>query len=338
MSCSSITARSAPARARSSRPIRRWQLQARAPARRLPRFPPRPRPPICASPAPRSPRELGTEPDDIVAGHQRHDRAQHRRPVARPQARRRDPHHRPRIFRARKDLGLVCPQAPAPRSSSSTSRCRWSRPRPFHDSRCSPASPSAPACCSSATSPRRPRCCSRSNALIAEARKRGIWSVIDGAHTPGHIPLDLDALGADFYSGNCHKWMMSPKGSAFLHARRDMQAMIDPLVISHGWTADNKEPGVRGPVRQFALRRRDRNAGHARSLRLARRSRRARFPPRQRLVDGRRRLPPPGPGNRRAACATLTGLPALSSAEFCAPQMVAMPIPPCDAARRRMPN
>ena len=46
--------------------------------------------------------------------------------------------------------------------------------------------------------------------VIAEARKRGILSVIDGAHTPGHIPLDLTAVGADFYAGNCHNWLMSP--------------------------------------------------------------------------------------------------------------------------------
>ena len=84
-------------------------------------------------------------------------------------------------------------------------------------------------------------------APIAEARRRGIFSVIDGAHAPGHIPLDLEALGADFYAGNCHKWLMSPKGSAFVYARPEHQRMIDPLVISHGWTADNKEAGVRGP-------------------------------------------------------------------------------------------
>lgn len=81
---------------------------------------------------------------------------------------------------------------------------------------------------------------------IEEARRRGILSVIDGAHAPGHIRLALDALGADFYAGNCHKWMMAPKGSAFLHARPEVQGLLDPLVISHGWTAQSKEPGAKG--------------------------------------------------------------------------------------------
>jgi isopenicillin-N epimerase len=75
-------------------------------------------------------------------------------------------------------------------------------------------------------------------ALIAKAREAGILTVIDGAHAPGMIPLDLDALGADAYSGNCHKWMMAPKGSGFLHVRRDVQHLIDPLVVSWGWESD----------------------------------------------------------------------------------------------------
>ena len=82
--------------------------------------------------------------------------------------------------------------------------------------------------------------------VVAEARARGLWTIIDGAHAPGHIPLALDALGADVYAGNCHKWMLSPKGAGFLHVRRDVQPLIDPLVISHGWTPDAAEPGPFG--------------------------------------------------------------------------------------------
>jgi isopenicillin-N epimerase len=165
---------------------------------------------------------------------------------------------------------------------------------------------------------------------IAEARRRGIWSVIDGAHTPGHIPLSLDELGADFYSGNCHKWMMTPKGSAFLYARPEVQHLIDPLVVSHGWTAGSKEPGAKGTfgnspfideiemqgtrdpsawlsVPEAIRFRRDNDwtgvAAHCAAL----------------AQDTATRL------------GQLTGLPALSSPEFSAPQMVAMPIPDCDA-------
>lgn len=74
--------------------------------------------------------------------------------------------------------------------------------------------------------------------LCRRARAAGILTVIDGAHTPGQIPLDLDALGADAYTGNLHKWLGAPKGAAFLHVRRPLQPRIEPLVVSWGWEPD----------------------------------------------------------------------------------------------------
>ena len=72
-------------------------------------------------------------------------------------------------------------------------------------------------------------------ALCQRANEAGLITIIDGAHAPGQIALDLEALGADFYVGNCHKWLCSPKGAGFLHARRSRQSLIEPLVIGWGW-------------------------------------------------------------------------------------------------------
>jgi isopenicillin-N epimerase len=74
--------------------------------------------------------------------------------------------------------------------------------------------------------------------LVRRARAHGILTVIDGAHVPGHIPLDLDALGADFYTGNCHKWLCAPKGAAFLHARPEHHGLLQAPVVSWGYLGD----------------------------------------------------------------------------------------------------
>jgi isopenicillin-N epimerase len=73
--------------------------------------------------------------------------------------------------------------------------------------------------------------------ICKAAQDRGIPVFIDGAHTPGHIPLDLNQLNPDYYTGACHKWMMTPKGSSFLYAKKERQAQIDPLIISWGYDA-----------------------------------------------------------------------------------------------------
>jgi isopenicillin-N epimerase len=74
--------------------------------------------------------------------------------------------------------------------------------------------------------------------LVTRAREAGLATIVDGAHAPGHVPVDLDALGADFYSGNCHKWLCAPKGAGFLHVRRELQERIHPAIVSWGYRGE----------------------------------------------------------------------------------------------------
>jgi isopenicillin-N epimerase len=75
--------------------------------------------------------------------------------------------------------------------------------------------------------------------VVAAAKERGIMTFIDGAHAPAQLPLSLRELGADIYTGACHKWMMSPKGCSFLYVRKELQSLFDPLVISWGYRSDH---------------------------------------------------------------------------------------------------
>jgi isopenicillin-N epimerase len=117
--------------------------------------------------------------------------------------------------------------------------------------------------------------------LVAVCRAAGAPVLIDGAHAPGMLSLDVPSLGADWYTGNCHKWLMAPKGSGFLWAAPERQAHTHPLVISHGFgqgfTAAFDWIGTRDPTawlavpaaidfheRLGALALRDRNAALAR--------------------------------------------------------------------------
>jgi isopenicillin-N epimerase len=88
-------------------------------------------------------------------------------------------------------------------------------------------------------------------------RTAGVPLLIDGAHGPGQIDVDLSAIDADWYVGNCHKWLAAPKGCAFLWARRDRQARLHPTTISHGfesgYLAEFDWTGTRDPTAFLAI-------------------------------------------------------------------------------------
>jgi isopenicillin-N epimerase len=163
--------------------------------------------------------------------------------------------------------------------------------------------------------------------LVRRARERDILTFIDGAHAPGQIPLDLEALGADFYTGNCHKWLLGPKGAGFLHVRRDRQPLVEPLAVSWGWRAEQPGPsrfvdehdwtGTRDPSACLAV-------PAALAFREAHGWDVVMADCRALTLEARRLL------------LELTGLPALCAPAPWLAQMAAVPLPPVDPVRLGM--
>ncbi len=76
--------------------------------------------------------------------------------------------------------------------------------------------------------------------ICARARELGLMTIIDGAHVPGHIPLNIREMNPDIFTGACHKWLCTPKGCSFLYVRREIQSLIEPLVTS--WGSEIRDP------------------------------------------------------------------------------------------------
>jgi isopenicillin-N epimerase len=95
--------------------------------------------------------------------------------------------------------------------------------------------------------------------IVARAHALGAVVIVDGAHAPAQVPLDLTALGADFYSGNCHKWLCAPKGAGFLHVQPEHQERVDAAIVSWGYTEGTsfsqriETQGTRDPAAWLAV-------------------------------------------------------------------------------------
>jgi isopenicillin-N epimerase len=95
--------------------------------------------------------------------------------------------------------------------------------------------------------------------IVSRARALGLVTVVDGAHAPAQVPLDLAGLGADLYSGNCHKWLCSPKGAGFLYVQPELQGRVDAAIVSWGYTEGRsfcervETQGTRDPAAWLAV-------------------------------------------------------------------------------------
>ena len=98
--------------------------------------------------------------------------------------------------------------------------------------------------------------------ICKRARSEGIITIIDGAHVPGHIKLNIETINPDIYTGACHKWLSAPKGSTFLYVKRELQEIISPLIVSWGNDVDpspihflneNQYQGTRDPSAFLAV-------------------------------------------------------------------------------------
>ncbi len=156
--------------------------------------------------------------------------------------------------------------------------------------------------------------------ICRRAREVGILTVIDGAHAPGQIDLALDALGADFYTGNCHKWMNAPKSAGFLYARPERQPLLQPLIVSWGW--ESETPGSSPFIDYFEWRGTHDPAAYlsvpaALDFMSARNWPQVRAACHELLLEAERRI------------SELTGLAPISAPDTFV-QMRTIPLPPCD--------